>query len=250
MEEWRSKPKVNTYLLFFFIIIIIFIIYFFQTRGVKLQMPYKMHTLWNSCIAGNKEPSANPTATLTVGLPFIGARKIPYLNINRAHPPSRGVLWQHIYILFRRGKKSIFLGINCQNNWFHIHKFKAMLLRPEKMKKKNRYIWIYFLTHKRTLRISVSPVSSNSQVPLGKTAIGKLLWGLGVGSYEMQSSFQGKLLGAGRAHPPLAMSNTLFLNTSVWDLWSGFNSRTGYSAPVTLKGLYSKTAAKTDNKIT
>jgi len=99
-------------------------------------MPYKMHTLWNSCIAGNKEPSANPTATLTVGLPFIGARKIPYLNINRAHPPSRGVLWQHIYILFRRGKKSIFLGINCQNNWFHIHKFKAMLLRPEKMKKK------------------------------------------------------------------------------------------------------------------
>lgn len=69
-----------------------------------------MHTLWNSCIAGNKEPNANPTATLTAGLPFIGARKIPYLNINRVHPPSRGVLWQHIYILFRRKKKAFSWG--------------------------------------------------------------------------------------------------------------------------------------------
>lgn len=45
-----------------------------------------MHTLWNSCIVGNKEASANPTAMLTARLPFTGARKMPYLNINRALP--------------------------------------------------------------------------------------------------------------------------------------------------------------------
>lgn len=104
-KGWRSdvvnlKSTRTHFILFYFNHL------FFQTHGVKLQMPYKMHTLWNSCIAGNKEPSANPTATLTAGLPLTGARKIPYLNRNRAHPPSRGVLWQHIYILFRRKKKA------------------------------------------------------------------------------------------------------------------------------------------------
>lgn len=69
-----------------------------------------MHTLWNSCIAGNKEASANPTATLTARLPFIGARKISYLNINRAYSPSRGDLWQHLYIFCSEGKRKDFLG--------------------------------------------------------------------------------------------------------------------------------------------
>lgn len=52
-----------------------------------------------------------------------------------------------------------------------------MLLRPEKMKKK-----IDFLNYKYTHKLSVFPVFSSSQVVLGKTAVGKLLCGLRIGS--------------------------------------------------------------------
>lgn len=154
MERWCSKPKSNTYLLCSFIIIIIItiIIYFnhlfFQTHGVKLQMPYKMHTLWNSCIAGNKEPNANPTATLTAGLPFIGARKIPYLNINRVHPPSRGVLWQHIYILFRRKKKAFSWGQTAKITGFASINLRQCYLDLRKWKKKKkRSIYLNWFSH-------------------------------------------------------------------------------------------------------
>lgn len=53
-----------------------------------------------------------------------------------------------------------------------------MLLRPEKMKKKtknNQTVWIYFLNYTYTLETSGFSVSSNSQVVLGKTAMGTLL---------------------------------------------------------------------------
>lgn len=49
----------------------------------------------------------------------------------------------HIHLV-QKEKESIFLEINCQNNWFRIHKFKAMLLRPEKMK---RNIYLNLFTH-------------------------------------------------------------------------------------------------------
>lgn len=75
-----------------------------------------MHTLWNSCIAGNKEASANPTAMLTARLPFTGARKMPYLNINRALPPFWRSSMATLIHFVQKEEESIFLGINCQNN--------------------------------------------------------------------------------------------------------------------------------------
>lgn len=74
-------------------------------------------------------------------MPFTGARKMPqiYPNINRALPPFKGSPMATLTHFVQKEKESIFLGINCQNNYsFTSINLRQCYLDLRKWKKKNK----------------------------------------------------------------------------------------------------------------